>query len=399
METNVAQRGVRKVIIIGGGIAGPVLGMWLRRAGLQVLLAERRAGSARSEGAFLGVASNGMNVLRALGADARVAALGVPCTAFQFENAAGRPIGSIDRSQDAALFGAPLTMIRRGDLQDVLLEEARQRGVELRLGARLVALHTSEAGVSARFEDGSTEEADLLVGCDGLRSTTRRLLMPEAPEPVFSGLWDHGGFASGVKVPVPPGVNEMVFGKRAFFGAFVTPAGEVWWFHNGPLGPRDGDTEQSVRERLLELHRDDPAWIRDVIRATPAVLGPWPLYDLRDLPRWSKGRVCLIGDAAHAMSPSAGQGASLAMEDAMALAMCLRDVDDPLRALETYERLRRPRVEAIALQARRNGSGKAPSGRASLWLRDLLLPVFLRLGGKSQSRGYAYRLDWESRVA
>ena len=400
MGTNTRQRAVRRVVIIGGGIAGPVLGMWLRRAGLEVVLAERRAGPARSEGAFLGVASNGMNVLKALGVEAQVYARGVPCTSFQFENAQGRPIGSIDRSQDLARFGAPLTMIRRGDLQDLLLEEALRRGVQVRHGARLVALDApSSTGVTAHFEDGSREEGDVLVGCDGLRSTTRRLLMPDAPEPVFSGLWDYGGFASGVSAPLTPGVNEMLFGSRAFFGAFVTPGGEAWWFHNGPSGPAEGDSAESARERLLALHRDDPAWVRDLLRATPTVLGPWPLYDLQDLPRWSKGRVCLVGDAAHAMSPSAGQGASLAMEDAMVLAMCLRDVDTPERAFEAYERQRRPRVEAIAAQARRNGSGKAPGGRASLWLRDLLLPLFLRFGGKAQSRGYAYRVDWESRVA
>jgi len=343
-----------------------------------------------------------MNVLRALGVDARVAERGVPCSGFQFENPQGRPLGHIDRSRDAAQFGAPLTMIRRGDLQDALLDEALRRGVQLRQGASLVQLDTSSPdSVTAHFADGSREEGDVLVGCDGLRSTTRRLLLPDAPEPRFSGLWDYGGFASGLKLPVAPGVNQMVFGRRAFLGAFVTPTGEVWWFHNGPRGPEAGEAEgpEAARARLLELHRDDPAWVQELLRATPTVLGPWPLFDLRGVSRWSAGRVCLIGDAAHAMSPSAGQGASLAMEDAQALAMCLRDVGEPARAFAAYERLRRARVEAIAAVARRNGSGKAPGNRASLWLRDALLPLFLRLGGKAQDRGYAYRLDWEARVA
>jgi 2-polyprenyl-6-methoxyphenol hydroxylase-like FAD-dependent oxidoreductase len=155
----------------------------------------------------------------------------------------------------------------------------------------------------------------------------------------------------------------------------------------------------TTRERLLELHREDPRWIADVIRATPDILGAWPIYDLCAMPRWSDGRTCLVGDAAHAMSPNAGQGASLAMEDAMVLAQCLRDVADPARAFRTFERRRRARVDAIFRHARRNGSGKAMGNSFSEWIRDRLLPVFLRLGAAAQSRSYAHEIAWQERVA
>jgi len=394
-----ARERVERAIIVGGGIGGPVLGMWLRQLGLEVVLAERRVSSARAEGAFLGLAPNGMNVLGALGLAEAVGGRGAPCGAFRFHNAAGRPIGEIDRSADAARFGAPLLMVRRGELQELLLEEAERRGVQVLRGARLLALDTAAPrSVGALFEDGRTAHADLLVGCDGLRSATRQLLMPEAPEPAFTGLWDYGGFASDVRTPLRPGVNEMVFGRRAFFGAFLTPRGEVWWFHNGPQGPTREGPDTGARERLLELHADDPPWVRDVVRATPEVLGPWRLHELRDVPRWSRGRVCLLGDAAHAMPPSAGQGASMALEDAMVLAICLRDVETPEAAFARYERLRRPRVEAIAAHARRNGARKAPPGPLALALRDLLLPLGLRLGARAQDRSYAHRISWEAPV-
>jgi 2-polyprenyl-6-methoxyphenol hydroxylase-like FAD-dependent oxidoreductase len=87
------------------------------------------------------------------------------------------------------------------------------------------------------------------------------------------------------------------------------------------------------------------------------------------------------------------------MEDAMVLAMCLRDIDDPQRAFAAYERLRRPRVDDIARFARRSGDGKAVESRAALWLRDRLLPTFIRFGRKAQDKSYAYRATWEERVA
>ena len=94
--------------------------------------------------------------------------------------------------------------------------------------------------------------------------------------------------------------------------------------------------DQSVlRTHILTLHQDDPAWIRDVVDSTPTVLGPFPLNDIRSMPRWYAGRVCLIGDAAHATTPSTGQGASLAVEDSMELVQRLRDIDEPARAFTT----------------------------------------------------------------
>jgi len=237
----------------------------------------------------------------------------------------------------------------------------------------------------------------VLIGCDGVRSITRALSLPKVPEPNFTGLLDFGGFTRVSGLPFPRGENVMVFGKRAFFGAFTTPDGETWWFHNGP--PTDEAlNEERHRARMFELHHDDPSWISEVIRSTPALLGPWKIHELRAMPRWSNGRVCLLGDAAHAMSPSAGQGASMAMEDALVLAQCLRDVPEPARAFETFERIRRPRVDAIFKAAHGNSNNKALSAIAA-WFRDQLMPRFLPAPGRAQSESYAFRLDWEQRVA
>jgi 2-polyprenyl-6-methoxyphenol hydroxylase-like FAD-dependent oxidoreductase len=388
---------VERVVIVGCGIAGPVLGMFLRRLGVEVVICEGRREEAKDEGAFLGLAPNGMNVLAELSVHRDIEAIGVPCSGFAFQNSRGQPIGAIDRRQDDELFGARLQMVRRAQLHQVLTQKAQEHGVEVHFGRPLVGIDQDESGVVGHFSDGSSLRGDALVGCDGLRSTTRKLALPSSPAPAYSGLVDYGGFAPCPAAPLEQGVNVMVFGRRAFFGAFRTPAGEVWWFHNsGENSPQQLERDPSAqRARILELHREDPAWIADVVRATPTLLGPWPLHDILSMPRWSSGRVCLIGDAAHATTPSAGQGASLAVEDAMVLARCLRDAPDPQSAFGAFERARRARVEEIVAQSRRTGNTKAVSGPVQEWFRDRMLPLFLRLGARAQNRAYAHRIAWQ----
>lgn len=391
------RTGVKRAIVAGGGIAGPVLGMFLRRLGAEVRVLEARTAASADEGAFLGVAPNGMNVLAALGLADAVRERGAVMQGMRFENARGRCVGVIDHRENTARFGAPLVMIRRGELHATLIAAAQARGVEVRLGARLADLEQDASGVSARLEGGEELRGEVLLGCDGLRSRVRARALPDAPAPAYTGLVDFGGFARCPSAPLQPGWNVMVFGRRAFFGAFAAPGGEVWWFHNaGARVPPGALDLEAQRAEIVALHRGDPGWIAEVVRATPTLLGPWALHDIQTMPRWHHGRVCLLGDAAHATSPSAGQGASLALEDAMMLARCLRDAESPAQAFARFEALRRPRVEAIVRQARRNGDGKAPAGPIAAWLRDRALRLFLRLGAAAQAQAFAYRVDWDA---
>lgn len=389
------RSGVREAIVVGGGVAGPTLAMFLRRLGVATTVLEARAAAAGDEGAFLGLAPNGLQVLAELGLAGAITARGAVCEGMRFENARGRCIGVIDHHDHAQRFGARMVMIRRAALHAALIEAASERGAECRFGARVTAIDAGADEVVARLEDGHALRGDVLLGCDGLRSRTRALVLPDAPAPAYTGLCDVGGFARCPGAPLQPGWTVMTFGRRAFFGAFAAPGGEVWWFHNN--GAREamqaGDLE-ARRATILALHRDDPPWIADVVRATPTLLGPWALHDIMTMPRWHRGRVCLLGDAAHATSPSAGQGASLALEDALVLARCLRDADSPSAAFAGFEAARRARVEWTVRQARKNGDGKAPAGPVAAWFRDRMLPLFLRLGAAAQAQAYAYRVDW-----
>ena len=387
----------RTAVIVGAGVGGPVLAVWLRRLGFGVRVLESRSGPALAEGAFLGVAPNGLQALAGLGLATAVMAKGHPCRGFEFLNHGGRSLGGFDRRDDEGRFGWPLTMIRRGELHALLSEAASREGVVVEYGRRVTKLTDEGDRVRLEVDDGSSFDADFVIGCDGPRSTTRTTALPASPAPGFSGLLDVGGFAQVKALPFEPGVNVMVFGVRAFFGAFTTATNETWWFHNGP-GEVGSVTNAGLRERLHELHREDPAWIRELIDATPTLLGPWGLYELDAMPAWSRGRVCLMGDAAHAMSPSAGQGASMAFEDALVLAQCLRDVPEVPHAFRRFEQLRRPRVDAIMKAARQTSNGKAP-GAVGRWVRDRMLPLVLPYAGKAQARAYSHQLDFEQRLA
>jgi 2-polyprenyl-6-methoxyphenol hydroxylase-like FAD-dependent oxidoreductase len=399
-----AMRATKSATIVGCGIAGPVLGICLGRAGVRVEVFEARREEETSGGAFLGVAPNGMHVLDALGVGEALRARGFVCRGFSFRNARGERIGTIDRREDRARLGAELVMIERAVLHRVLLDAARARGVMVRFGRRLEAIEDAGDAVIARFTSGAercagatrpmqTEaRADVLIGCDGIRSTTRALVLPDSPAPCFTGLTDIAGIVHAPDAPLEVGWNEMYFGRRAFFGALKTDAGDVWWFHNaGAEDVAEAASAHDLRARVRDAHADDPPIIQALIDRTETLLGPFPLHDILTLPRWHRGRVCLIGDAAHATTPSAGQGASLALEDAMALARCLRETERPEAAFAAFEAGRRGRVEAIVRMSRRTGNTKAPSGPVGEWLRDRMLPLFLRFGARAQARAYAYR--------
>lgn len=390
----------RKALIIGGGIAGPAAALALRRIGIDAAIYEARPAAMDEAGAFLNLAPNGVNALKTLGVENRLD--GFPSQGIRFYNRRGKPIGALDSRDEAARYGAQNRMVKRGRLHKALREAAQEAGIAFEFGKRLAAIEVDGRGpVTARFEDGTTAQGDLLIGADGLHSRTRQILLPDGPQPVYTGMVDCGGFSHLPASALPePNVQHMVFGRRAFFGYIARPDGEVWWFSNvsWPKPPGRGELDalssDEWRARLLDLHGDDPAPIRAIIEATPGALGRWAIYDMPPLPTWHSSKIVLVGDAAHAISPHVGQGASLALEDVLVLAQSLRDQPDLARAFAAYEQRRRARVEAIVKQARRTGERKIPHPIFG-WFLERMLPYFLERGAASMAWVYSYRVDWE----
>jgi FAD-dependent urate hydroxylase len=394
----------RTALLIGGGIAGPVAAMALQKAGIDSVIYEAHADTAEGIGSFLTVASNGLRALRILDVDQPVIASSFSTPTIVLGSGTGKRLG---RTATGPLDGGTIgRTISRADLYRAVHDEARRRGIRIEHGKRLVDARPTAEGVLAVFEDGSQATGDLLIGCDGVHSAVRRILDPTAPAPTYTGLINFGGNVSGISVDSEPGVYHMIFGKRAFFGYVAAPGGEVWWFANVPQRdePARGELESvgtaEWHRRLANLFATDAGPAAGLIAATEHDLAASSVHAIPHLPTWHKQRMIVIGDAAHAPSPTSGQGASLAIEDAIVLAKCLRDLPDPEQAFASYEAQRRSRVERIIKNAARINSGKAagPVGRV---LRDLLMPVAMKLvkPEKMTAWQYDYRIDWDAPVA
>ena len=367
-----------RVLIVGGGVAGLATAIAARDAGLEAVVLERRPAVAQGGGSVLTLAPNGASAAQAIGVLPDLEAAGFPTDENLLVGATGRPLGAVS-------IGVPLRpglrglTLRRADLVAVLAEHARRRGVELRAGAAVTAVD----GAAAVLERGGRIEGDVLVGADGVRSRVRRAIDPDAPAPRSTGLTNFGGVTEDPAVVLPSRAWTMVFGRRAFFGAHPTPSGAVVWFVNVPEPPvpaevRRATGEAAWRARLLDLVRDDAGPAAALIAAGRLELAADPSYDLPRVRRWQDGRAVVVGDAAHAPAPSSGQGASLALEDAVVLARELSAPGTaPAAGLERFERARRRRVRRVAAVGARSSSSTIP-GPAGLRMQEAVMRVLFR---------------------
>jgi FAD-dependent urate hydroxylase len=397
----------RRALIVGGGIGGPVAAMALERAGIEATVYEAADAPSDYAGLFLNTASNGLDVLRTLGVDVVAGADGFPIPNMVMWSGTGKRLGEVAngiRLPD----GTVSVALRRGLLQRVLREEAERRGVKVELGKRLDTYQVGGDGeVVARFTDGTEAEGSLLIGADGIHSATRRTMDPAAPEPTYTGLLSIGGYSHHTGVPPTPDTQHLVFGRRAFFGYLVRSSGEAWWFANLPRADEPsraelaGTSTEEWKRRLLDLFAGDLNRISEIIQATRGEIGAYTVHDLATIPTWHRGPVALIGDAAHATSPNAGQGASLAMEDALVVAKCLRDLPDTGQALAAYERLRRERAEKVVAYSHRIGRSKTIGNPVGVWIRDLVLPFALSRFANPGAHAwiYTHHVDWDDKVA
>ena len=391
---------LKKALIIGGGVAGPATALALQHVGIDSAIYEANETLVENKGSFLMVATNGVHALRTLDAFDSVMARGFWVSHMQLYSGTGKRLGEM--SHNGAGIGIP-----RHQLALALGDEAMRRGIPLETGKRLINASTTADGVTVQFADGTQATGDLLIGADGINSRIRTLIDPQAPAPRYVGLVGLGGVSVAPEVPPFPETFTFAFGKRAFFGWVPSPKGETYWFANMPYAQEpDRQTLKTIspqewKRRLLELFAHDATPATTLIRATSDQDGfiPTISHDLFPVPIWHQGAMVLVGDAAHTTTPSSGQGASLALEDGIALAKSLRDISSLSQALTAYESLRRPRVEKVASLAKRTNQGKV-AGPLMRRFQDLLFPIALKYFVHSDSEDwlYQYGINWDEPV-
>jgi 2-polyprenyl-6-methoxyphenol hydroxylase-like FAD-dependent oxidoreductase len=396
-----------RILIAGGGVAGPALALFLDKAGIAATVFE--ASPEREDiGGALQIAPNGMWVLKELGLAEEIAGEGVASEEFALENQQGDRLGRVTNGP-ASKYGIPAVQIARAVLNRALVEEMGRRKIPIVFGKRLEHLVCHDSRVEAGFADGSGAEGTLLIGADGVHSRTRELVFPGGPRPHYTGLFTVGGFARHPRLapsaPSELSTMHMIFGREGFFGYGYfdprRPDTVMWWSHlaRDPEPAREeyrSWSSEEIRRELLERHRGWHEPVRTILENAPEMLRG-PVFDMPSLPAWSRERVLLIGDAAHAVSPHAGQGASLALEDAMLLGKLLHDGGAGHEELFLrFSAARRRRVERVIAEAGRRGDGKRRLSPQGAWIRDRFLSLFARLWGSRMNEWmYSYRIAWE----
>lgn len=384
-------------LVIGSGISGLSTALALQKAGHAATVYEAYPEPSDGVGGFLTLAVNGFDALETLGLKDGARRLGFSTPGMSmYLGSTGRHLIDFDYGGTLA-DGTTARTMTRSELYTLLRNEALARGARIEYGKRLRAVEESPDGVSARFDDGTAAAGHLLVGADGLRSAVRPLIDPSSPQPRSIPLLNTGGIVPaglGPALDVNPGRMKMVFGKRCFYCYMPDPGGRIWWFAN-PLQRSSGNPAEldapALKGWLMGLVTGDRTPMAQIVEATDGIITPYMTYDFPTIPSWHRGRMVLVGDAAHAASPSSGQGASMAIEDAVTLGSGLLGAraEGIGPALARYETERRGRAEAVVEWGRRNAAPKI-RGQFQRVFQDLALRVVFR----SLSRGAADSFDW-----
>ena len=349
----------QRVLVVGGGIGGLTCALALARAGHSVQLYEQ-APAFGEIGAGIMLTPNATRVLRHfdLGAALDLSGMRPPASRYRrFDDAklmGEAPLADVMESTH----GAPWLHIHRSDLLDALLAAVRkQGGTDLYAGQRATGCEQDGASVTVQFDNGAPAEGDLLVACDGVRSTLRAQLLEHA-QARFRGqvAWRALVQAAGLPERVTDRSSVVWIGEDRHIVQYVLRGGSL--VNYVAIAVQDEWTQEGWNRPapLEEVQAEFAGWHEDaqnLLRATPAkALYKWGLFDRDPLEQWVHGRVALLGDAAHPMLPFMAQGSAMAIEDAAVLARCIDAFDDLDVALSRYQAARRERTARVILQSR-----------------------------------------------
>ena len=374
-----------RVLIAGGGIGGLTLALSLHQAGIDCEVFEQ-APEIRPLGVGINVLPHAMRELTELGLQQRVAAAGIVTQELAYANRLGQMIWSEPRGRLAG-YSWPQVSIHRGFLHLELLAAAQERlgDARIHLGARMAGFEQDEAGVTLRLDDGRAVRGDALIAADGIHSAARAVFYPNEGPPIWNGaiLWR----ATSIADPFLTGATMAVAGNRndkfVVYPIKDLPDGRKLtnWIAERRVDPNQEWKREDWNRpgRIEDFEQTFADWrfpwldIPALIRSAQSVY-EFPMVDRDPLPRWTHGRVTLLGDAAHPLYPIGSNGASQGILDARTLALKLATVADPVAAMEAYEAIRRPATAALVAATRGDGpdsvldiaEARAPDGFADI---------------------------------
>lgn len=349
----------REIVIIGAGIGGLTLALALHQRGFQPRIYER-APVLGEVGAGLTLWPNATRVLASIGLYDELERIGEEPIHQMIRNGeTGEIMRKFERkSMMRGTYGAPLLQIHRRDLHDMLVRALEDRAPgSVQLGMELSSIEPDPVRPVAVFADGTRVEADLIVGCDGIRSRVRSALFGEE-QPRFTQIVAWRGLVPMEQVPQE--LREEPVGIHIGHGCHVAhyPVRQETLLNFLGFAVVDGWEEEgwAIPSTVAEMDARFASFhptVRAAMAATPeGGLFKWGLFDRDVLPQWTRGAVTLLGDAAHPMLPFLGQGAGMVIEDAIVLARLLERGGDLPALLNRYEELRRPRTEYVMLTGR-----------------------------------------------
>ena len=337
-----------KIGIIGAGLGGMTAAVAMQQRGLNVVVYEQSPALGEI-GAGITVGPNANRVLNGLGLEAALDTMADPSPHVgTLDHKTGERLSYEIRGREnfLTLYGAVSRLMHRADIHALLEKSFNAEGDALRLNHKLSGIRQDDDGVTLRFANGNTDRVDVAIACDGLKSMVRDTLFETEP-PKFTGFLAWRGLVERDKVPnvsVDPHFAAYT-AEDKMFGRYPVRHGTL--INYVANAHRPGFTSESWKETadISEVLEEFEGWHEDVVSIIRATTGGrcnrWALHSREPLDTWISGRVCLLGDAAHPMTPFYGMGAGMAMEDAAVLARCFEaSGDDWERALQRYERAR-----------------------------------------------------------
>lgn len=333
------------VLIVGGGIGGLAAAVALRKVGITVDVFER-APEIHEVGAALSIFSNAVKALREMGLEEQVLSLGPELWRTRFLSSSGEVLSSTNVESISEECGAASIMVHRAELQQMLLNELDVEQVHT--AKECIGVSQDEQSAIVQFADQTEVRGDIVVGADGIRSAVAGSLFGDTG-PRYSGYYCYRAVTETPDVPKHEGHWVLLPGIQFAMLPEVRP-GETYWgiCRNAPLGTASSRAQRDHLELLRTIAAQMPRQYGHMVERTdPSTLLIDEVFDRLPRPRWGRGRVTLLGDAAHPTTPTFGQGACMALEDAVVLADSLRRTDNTGSALRAYEQRRRRRTRMI----------------------------------------------------